>query len=70
VIGLLDRSTGAGVVQRAVDRGGQPADRDLGDGDTQSSGDPYHCPAGSAWLMRFDVGRVSQLRLFHQPHAA
>jgi len=32
--------------------------------------DPYHCPAGSAWLMRFDVGRVSQLRLFHQPHAA
>jgi len=32
--------------------------------------DPYHCPAGAAWLMWLDAGRVGRLRLFHEPHAA
>jgi len=26
-------------------------------------------PAGAAWLMWLDAGRVSRLRLFHEPHA-
>jgi RNA polymerase sigma factor (sigma-70 family) len=69
VIGLLDRSTGAGVEQRltTVVASGQIV---IWETEIRNPPeDPYHCPAGSAWLMRFDAGRVSRLRLFHEPHA-
>lgn len=70
VIGLLDRSTGAGVVQRLPT---VVASRQIVIWETEILNppeDPYHCPAGSAWVMWFDAGRVSRLRLFHEPHAA
>jgi RNA polymerase sigma factor (sigma-70 family) len=70
VIGLLDRSTGAGVVQRLPT---VVASRQIVIWKTEILNppeDPYHCPAGSAWVMWFDAGRVSRLRLFHEPHAA
>jgi RNA polymerase sigma factor (sigma-70 family) len=70
VIGLLDRSTGAGVGQRLT---GVVASRQIVIWETEllnPPDDPYHCPAGAAWLMWFDSGRVSRLRLFHEPHAA
>ena len=70
VIGLLDRSTGAGVAQRLPT---VVASRQIVIWETEILNppeDPHHCPAGSAWLMWFDAGRVSRLRLFHEPHAA
>jgi RNA polymerase sigma factor (sigma-70 family) len=70
VIGLLDRSTGAGVVQRLPT---VVASRQIVIWETEILNppeDPHHCPAGSAWVMWFDAGRVSRLRLFHEPHAA
>jgi RNA polymerase sigma factor (sigma-70 family) len=70
VIGLLDRSTGAGVVQRLPT---VVASRQIVIWETEILNppeDPYHCPAGSAWVMWLDAGRVSRLRLFHEPHAA
>ena len=70
VIGLLDRSTGAGVVQRLPT---VVASRRIVIWETEILNppeDPYHCPAGSAWVMWLDAGRVSRLRLFHEPHAA
>jgi hypothetical protein len=70
VIGLLDRSTGAGVVQRLPT---VVASRQIVIWETEILNppeDPYHCPAGSAWVMWFDAGRVSRLRLFTEPHAA
>jgi RNA polymerase sigma factor (sigma-70 family) len=69
VIGLLDRSTSAGVVQRLPT---VVASRQIVIWETEILNppeDPYHCPAGSAWLMWHDAGRVSRLRLFHEPHA-
>ncbi len=68
VIGLLDRSTGAGVVQRLPT---VVASRQIVIWETEVLNppqDPYHCPAGSAWVMWFNAGRVSRLRLFHEPH--
>jgi RNA polymerase sigma factor (sigma-70 family) len=70
VIDLLDRSTDAGVVQRLQ---GVVASRQIVIWETSIVNppeDPYHCPAGSAWVMWFDASRVNRLRLFHQPHAA
>ncbi len=70
VIGLLDRSTGAGVVQRLPN---VVASRQIVIWETEvlnPSEDPYHCPAGSAWVMWSEAGRVSRLRLFTEPHAA
>ena len=70
VIGLLDRSSGAGVVQRLPT---VVASRQIVIWETEILNppeDPYHCPAGSAWVMWLDAGRVSRLRLFHEPHAA
>jgi RNA polymerase sigma factor (sigma-70 family) len=70
VIGLLDRSTGAGVVQRLPT---VVASRQVVIWETEILNppeNPYHCPAGSAWVMWLDAGRVSRLRLFHEPHAA
>jgi len=70
VIDLLDRSTGAGVVQRLQS---VVASRQIVIWETAMLNppeDPYHCPAGSAWMMWLDAGRVSRLRLFHEPHAA
>jgi RNA polymerase sigma-70 factor (ECF subfamily) len=70
VISLLDRSTGAGVVQRLPT---VVASREIVIWETEilnPPDDPRHCPAGSAWVMWFDAGRVSRLRLFHEPHAA
>ena len=69
VIGLLDRSTGAGVEQRLPT---VVVSRQIVIWETEILNppqDPYHCPAGSAWLMWYDSGRVSRLRLFHEPHA-
>jgi RNA polymerase sigma factor (sigma-70 family) len=70
VIGLLDRSTGAGVTQRLPT---VVASRQIVIWETEILNppeDPHHCPAGSAWVMWSDAGRVSRLRLFHEPHAA
>jgi len=70
VIDLLDRSTGAGVEQRLTS---VVASRQIVIWETallNPPDDPFHCPAGSAWLMWLDAGRVSRLRLFHEPHAA
>ena len=70
VIGLLDRSTGAGVVQRLQS---VVASRQIVIWEAAMLNppeDPDHCPAGAAWVMWFDAGRVSRLRLFHEPHAA
>lgn len=70
VIQLLDRSTGAGVQQRLTT---VVASRQIVIWETEllnPPDDPYHCPAGSAWLMWLDAGRVSRLRLFHEPHAS
>jgi len=70
VIGLLDRSTCAGVRQRLA---GVVASRQIVIWETEilnPPDDPQHCPAGSAWLMWLDTGRVKRLRLFHEPHAA
>jgi RNA polymerase sigma-70 factor (ECF subfamily) len=69
VIGLLDRSTGAGVRQRLMT---VVASRQIVIWEAEMLNppeDPYHCPAGAAWLMWVDAGRVSRLRLFHEPHA-
>lgn len=70
VIGLLDRSTGAGVVQRLPT---VVASQQIVIWETEILNppeDPHHCPAGSAWVMWSDAGRVTRLRLFHEPHAA
>jgi RNA polymerase sigma factor (sigma-70 family) len=70
VISLLDRSTGAGVVQRLPT---VVASREIVIWETEILNppeDPHHCPAGSAWVMWFNRGRVGRLRLFHEPHAA
>jgi RNA polymerase sigma-70 factor, ECF subfamily len=70
VVDLLDRSTGAGVEQRLTT---VVASRQIVIWETEVLNppeDPHHCPAGSAWLMRLDAGRVSRLRLFQEPHAA
>jgi RNA polymerase sigma-70 factor, ECF subfamily len=70
VIGLLDRSTGAGVRQRLMT---VVASRQIVIWEAEMLSppeDPYHCPAGAAWLMWVDAGRVGRLRLFHEPHAA
>ena len=70
VIDLLDRSTGAGVVQRLQS---VVASRQIVIWEAAMLNppeDPHHCPAGAAWVMWFDAGRVSRLRLFHEPHAA
>jgi RNA polymerase sigma-70 factor (ECF subfamily) len=70
VIGLLDRSAGAGVEQRLTT---VVASRQIVIWETEVLNppeDPHHCPAGSAWLMGLDAGRVSRLRLFQEPHAA
>lgn len=70
VIGLLDRSTDAGVEQRLTT---VVASRRIVIWETEIRNppeDPRHCPAGSAWLMWMDADRVSRLRLFHEPHAA
>jgi RNA polymerase sigma-70 factor (ECF subfamily) len=70
VIGLLDRSTGAGVRQRLMT---VVASRQIVIWEAEMLSppeDPYHCPAGAAWLMWLDAGRVGRLRLFHEPHAA
>jgi len=70
VIDLLDRSTSAGVVQRLQS---VVASRQIVIWEAAMLNppeDPYHCPAGAAWVMWLDAGRVSRLRLFHEPHAA
>jgi RNA polymerase sigma factor (sigma-70 family) len=70
VIGLLDRSTGAGVVQRLQS---VVASRQIVIWEAviiNPPEDPHHCPAGAAWVMWLDAGRVTRLRLFHEPHAA
>jgi RNA polymerase sigma factor (sigma-70 family) len=70
VIGLLDRSNGAGVVQRLPN---VVASRQIVIWETEVLNppeDPYHCPAGSAWVMWSEADRVSRLRLFTEPHAA
>jgi RNA polymerase sigma factor (sigma-70 family) len=70
VIGLLDRSTGAGVVQRLPT---VVASRQVVIWETEVINppeNPHHCPAGSAWVMSSDAGRISRLRLFAEPHAA
>ena len=70
VIGLLDRSSGAGVVQRLPN---VVASRQIVIWETEVLNppeDPYHCPAGSAWVMWSEADRASRLRLFTEPHAA
>ena len=70
VIELLDRSAGAGVEQRLTT---VVASRQIVIWEAETLNppeDPYHCPAGSAWLMWLDAGRVGRLRLFPEPHAA
>lgn len=68
VIDLLDRSAGAGVEQRltTVVASGQIViwETEI----VNPPEDPRHCPAGSAWLMRLDAGRVGRLRLYLEPH--
>jgi RNA polymerase sigma factor (sigma-70 family) len=70
VIDLLDRSSGAGVELRLA---GVVASRQIviWEADVLNPpDDPHHCPAGAAWLMWLDAGRVSRLRLFNEPHTA
>lgn len=70
LVGLLQRSTGAGVGQRLTR---VVASRQLVVWETEvlnPPDDPFHCPAGTVWLLRMDEGQVRHLRLFHEPHAA
>ncbi|GAA3629794.1 sigma-70 family RNA polymerase sigma factor [Kineosporia mesophila] len=67
VVGLIDRSAGAGVGLRVVNL---VAGRDIVVCETQTlnpAENPDHCPPGVAWLLRLENGRADQLRLFHEP---